>query len=97
MKVTQEPELGPRAVREIGSLLVLALLAFAVGGTSGLLGAVFRLVLERSDRFTMAFSAPCAGAVFFDYSQPLFFAKAGPRPDMPQKLNPKPPVIAFAL
>jgi CIC family chloride channel protein len=26
-------------------------LAFAVGGTSGLVGAVFRLVLERSDRF----------------------------------------------
>jgi CIC family chloride channel protein len=32
-------------------MLMLALLAFAVGGTSGLLGAVFRMVLERSDRF----------------------------------------------
>ena len=51
MKVTQEPDFGPRPLREHGSLLVLALLAFAVGGTSGLLGAVFRLVLERSDRF----------------------------------------------
>jgi len=51
MEVTQEPDGGPRSVRENGSLLVLALLAFAVGGTSGLLGAVFRLVLERSDRF----------------------------------------------
>jgi hypothetical protein len=28
---------------------------------------------------TTAFSAPCAGAVFFDYSQPLFLAKAPPR------------------
>jgi chloride channel protein, CIC family len=51
MKVTQEPDFGPRPVRVHGSLLVLALLAFAVGGASGLVGAVFRLVLERSDRF----------------------------------------------
>jgi chloride channel protein, CIC family len=51
MKVTQEPDFGPRPVRVHSSLLVLALLAFAVGGTSGLLGAVFRLVLDRSDRF----------------------------------------------
>jgi hypothetical protein len=51
MEVTQEPDFSPRPVREHGSLLVLALLAFAVGGTSGLLGAVFRLVLDRSDRF----------------------------------------------
>ena len=51
MEVTQEPDFGPRPVREHGSLLVLALLAFAVGGISGLLGAIFRLVLERSDRF----------------------------------------------
>ena len=48
---SREPDFGPRAVQERGSLLVLALLAFAVGGTSGLLGAAFRLVLERSDRF----------------------------------------------
>jgi chloride channel protein, CIC family len=51
MQVTQEPDCGPRPVQEPGSLLVLALLAFAVGGTSGLVGAVFRVVLERSDRF----------------------------------------------
>ncbi len=51
MEVNQEPDCGQRSAREHGSLLVLALLAFAVGGTSGLLGAVFRLVLERSDRF----------------------------------------------
>jgi chloride channel protein, CIC family len=36
------------------SLIVLALLAFVVGGASGLLGAVFRLVLDRSDRFHSA-------------------------------------------
>jgi hypothetical protein len=40
-----------KVVQEHDSLLVLALLAFAVGGTSDLVGAVFRLVLERSDRF----------------------------------------------
>jgi chloride channel protein, CIC family len=51
MDVAQEPHCGQRPGPEPGSLLVLALLAFAVGGTSGLLGAVFRLVLERSDRF----------------------------------------------
>ena len=50
MKVTQEPDLDGRHVSTQGSLLVLALLAFVVGGASGLLGAVFRLVLERSDR-----------------------------------------------
>src|SRR5260370_30147553 len=51
MEINQEPDCGPRSVREDSSLLVLALLAFAVGGTSGLVGAVFRLVLDRSDRF----------------------------------------------
>ena len=54
MEVNQEPDCGPRPVREDGSLLVLALLAFAVGGISGLVGAAFRLVLDRSDRFRNA-------------------------------------------
>jgi chloride channel protein, CIC family len=54
MGVTQEPDFGPRSFREHRSLFVLASLAFAVGGTSGLLGALFRLVLERSDRFRSA-------------------------------------------
>ena len=34
-----------------GSLLVLALLALIVGAISGLVGAIFRLFLERADRF----------------------------------------------
>src|SRR6516162_2461089 len=34
-----------------GSLLVLALLALAVGAASGLLGALFLLLLEWADRF----------------------------------------------
>jgi hypothetical protein len=51
MDVTQEPAGDPRSVQEYSGLIVLALLAFAVGGTSGLVGAVFRLVLDRSDRF----------------------------------------------
>jgi hypothetical protein len=36
MEVTQKSDCGPRPVPEPGSLLVLALLPFAVGGTSGL-------------------------------------------------------------
>jgi len=51
MKVTHEPDLDGRPVRIDASLLVLALLAFAVGGISGFVGAIFRLVLEWSDRF----------------------------------------------
>ena len=51
MEVAQEPGCGPRRMEERGNLLVLALLAFAVGGLSGLVGSVFRLVLEQSDRF----------------------------------------------
>jgi CIC family chloride channel protein len=41
---------APGSVHEDGSLLVLALLAFALGGASGLVGAAFRLALEWSDR-----------------------------------------------
>jgi hypothetical protein len=51
MEVNQELDRGPRPVREDGSLLILALLAFAAGGISGFVGAVFRLVLDQSDRF----------------------------------------------
>ena len=47
--------LGPKPLRVNGGLPVLALLAFAVGGIAGLVGAVFRLVLEWSDRFRDAF------------------------------------------
>jgi chloride channel protein, CIC family len=54
MEVNQEPDGDSRSAREAGSLFVLGLLAFAVGGTSGLLGAVFRLFLDRSDRFRSA-------------------------------------------
>jgi CIC family chloride channel protein len=51
MGETQEPDGDPRPVEEDGNLLVLALLAFAVDGLSGLVGSVFRLVLEQADRF----------------------------------------------
>jgi chloride channel protein, CIC family len=44
-----------KPLRVNGGLAVLALLAFAVGGIAGLVGAVFRLVLEWSDRFRDAF------------------------------------------
>ena len=47
--------LGRTLLRVNGGLPVLALLAFAVGGIAGLVGAVFRLVLEWSDRFRDAF------------------------------------------
>ena len=36
-----------------GSLLVLAALALAAGAVSGLIGAAFRLSLERADRCAM--------------------------------------------
>jgi hypothetical protein len=52
MEINQEPDRGPRSMREVSSVHVLALLAFAVGGVSGLVGAAFRLVLDRSDRFS---------------------------------------------
>ena len=51
MQVNHKPDCGRRPVREDGSLLILALLAFAAGGISGFVGAVFRLVLDQSDRF----------------------------------------------
>jgi CIC family chloride channel protein len=51
MEVTQKPGCNPKRMQERGNLLVLALLAFAVGALSGLVGSVFRLVLEQSDRF----------------------------------------------
>src|SRR6516165_11822027 len=54
MEVTQEQAYDPSPAQEHGNLLVLALLAFAVGGLSGLVGSVFRLVLEQSDRFRNA-------------------------------------------
>ena len=47
--------LGSKPLRVNGGLPVLALLAFAVGGIAGLIGAVFRLALEWSDRFRDAF------------------------------------------
>ncbi len=40
----------PDPVPEGGSLLVLASLAFVLGGASGLVGALFRMALEWSDR-----------------------------------------------
>ena len=60
MEINQKPDCGPRSVRDDSSLLVLALLAFAAGGISGLVGAAFRLVLDRSDRFRGAVIAGSA-------------------------------------
>jgi CIC family chloride channel protein len=51
MEVDPEQNGGPRSVQDRSSLLVLGSLAFAVGMTSGLVGAVFRLVLDGADRF----------------------------------------------
>lgn len=55
-------ELDPTAETAGGdtSLLVLTLLAFLAGAASGLLGAVFRLVLERAD--PVPGLGPCLGA-----------------------------------
>ena len=46
-----EPDTGSGSVQERGSLLFLTLLSFVLGGASGFLGAVFRLVLKWSDHF----------------------------------------------
>jgi chloride channel protein, CIC family len=51
MKLTQKPDLNRKPATIHAGLFVLAILAFAVGGASGLVGAVFRLVLDRSDFF----------------------------------------------
>ena len=48
---------GAQTEEESGSLLVLALLAPLVGAAAGLLGAIFRLVLEEADRFRDALIA----------------------------------------
>jgi chloride channel protein, CIC family len=52
--VDAEPNPDTRPEAKPGSLLVLALLAPLVGAAAGLLGAVFRLVLEEADRFRNA-------------------------------------------
>src|ERR1700758_997193 len=47
------PEQKPASDRDSdhGSILVLAVLALVVGAVSGLVGALFLLLLERADRF----------------------------------------------
>src|SRR5271166_4930931 len=103
MEVTQEPDFGPRPVREHGSLLVLALLAFAVGGTSGLLGAVFRLVLERSDRFrgaVIGISAIATGLAAWLVRKFAPGAKGSGIPDVEALLRdeqPPPPLILIPV
>jgi CIC family chloride channel protein len=59
-----EPEPNPDVRAEEGhrSLVVLALLAPIVGAAAGLLGAVFRLVLEEADRFRDALIGWAHGA-----------------------------------
>jgi len=47
--MSHEPELTAEATQGPGSLLVLAALSLVVGAASGLLGALFRLALERAD------------------------------------------------
>jgi CIC family chloride channel protein len=51
MGLAPEPGSGSGTREKPGGLLILVPVAFAVGGGSGLLGAVFRITLERSDRF----------------------------------------------
>jgi CIC family chloride channel protein len=51
MGLAPEPDSGSGTREKPGGLLILVPVAFAVGGGSGLLGAVFRITLERSDHF----------------------------------------------
>ena len=55
--VAPESNPGAQTEEKSGSLLVLALLAPLVGAAAGLLGAIFRLVLEAADRFCDALIA----------------------------------------
>ena len=70
------PESNPGAQTEekSGSLLVLALLAPLVGAAAGLLGAIFRLVLEAADRFCDALIAASSRAAP---------ARCSPKPQRP--------------
>jgi chloride channel protein, CIC family len=67
--VDPEPKVDIRPEEKPGSLLVLALLAPLVGAAMGLLGAIFRLVLEEADHFrdaliTWAHGEKLAGLLF---------------------------------
>jgi chloride channel protein, CIC family len=61
-----DPESNPdaRPEEKPGSLLVLGLLAPLAGAAAGLLGAIFRLVLEEADRFRDALITWAPGARF---------------------------------
>ena len=49
--MTHEQNLASDRDGDHGSLLALAVLALIVGAVSGLVGALFLLLLERADRF----------------------------------------------
>ena len=68
-----EPTPGARPDESPGSLVVLALLAPLVGAAAGLLGAIFRLALEETDRFR---DALIAGAHDANLAGLLFVASA---------------------
>jgi CIC family chloride channel protein len=55
MAVSPGPDRGSGSVQERGSLVALTLLSFMLGGASGFLGALFRLVLKWSDHFRDTF------------------------------------------
>jgi hypothetical protein len=60
--VAPESNPGAQTEEKSGSLLVLALLAPLAGAAAGLLGAIFRLVLEAADRFCDALIAASSRA-----------------------------------
>jgi hypothetical protein len=60
--VAPESNPGAQTEEKSGSLLVMALLAPLVGAAAGLLGAIFRLVLEAADRFCHALMAASSRA-----------------------------------
>jgi chloride channel protein, CIC family len=51
MAVMPEPDRGSGSVQARGNLLILTLLAFVLGGSSGFLGGLFRIALKWSDHF----------------------------------------------
>ncbi len=74
------PEQKPASDRngDQGSLLVLAVLALIVGAVSGLVGALFLLLLERADRFRDAIIVWGAFESFRRFWSSALLAPPGP-------------------
>jgi chloride channel protein, CIC family len=67
LTVRHEQQIATESADRPSSLLVLALLSLLVGGASGVLGAAFRLALERADQFRDQLIAWAHGEKLFGF------------------------------